>query len=106
MNKKPSPLRGQWAVGAQPVREPKTQTMWITLWIAVVYYGENKWGFDYNGNQVYATRSFESKAEAFAWAEEKIDSWFDGDPWTVDKCLPCLYGAVRRVRINAEDNVS
>ena len=79
--------------------------MWITLWIAVVYYGENKWGYDYNGNQVFATRSFESKAQAFVWAQETIDSWYDGDPWTVDKTLPCLYGAVRRVRINAEDNM-
>ena len=71
----------------------------------MVYYGENKWGYDYNGNQVFATRSFESEAQALVWVEETIDSWYDGDPWTVSKALPCLYGAVRCVRISDDHKV-
>ena len=70
--------------------------MWITLWAAVVYYGENKWGTDTPlTGHIYDMRLFETEAEAQAWAEETIDSWYDGDPWNYKKYLPCLYGTVR-----------
>ena len=70
------------------------------MWIAVVYYGENKWGLDAEvTGDIYRMEVFFSKTQAQAWAEELCEEWYCGDPWTVDKSLPVLYGIVRRVRV-------